>query len=275
MAKIKIAALQMGTVADKMKNLDTVGDYLEKIKDQRPDFVILPEMFCCPYNNECFPLYAEKEGGPVWQRLGAYAKEYGVYLIGGSVPEKDDEGRVYNTSYVFDPKGNQIGKHRKVHLFDIDVEGGQSFKESATLSPGNSYTVFDTGFGKMGLIICFDIRFPEIVRLSVDAGARVIFVPAAFNMTTGPAHWELSFRARALDNQVYMVGCAPMRDVNADYVSFGHSIVTDPWGAVAGELDEKEGALICELDLDYIDQVRRQLPLLSSRRTDLYKLDMI
>ena len=270
MSKIKIAALQMPTVTDKMENVGAVKDYLEKIKDEKPDFVILPEMFCCPYQTPNFPVYAEEEGGTVWQQLSAYAKQYGIYLIGGSMPEKDAEGNVYNTSYVFDREGKQIGKHRKAHLFDIDVKGGQTFKESDTLTVGDSDTVFDTEFGKMGVMICFDIRFPELSRMMVNDGAKVIFVPAAFNMTTGPAHWELSFRTRALDNQIYMVGCAPARDVSAGYISWGHSIVTDPWGTVLDILDEKEGILLAELDMDYEEQVREELPLLKSRRKDMY-----
>lgn len=272
MEKIKIAAIQMSTVADKMENVRTVKAYLEKIKDENPDFVILPEMFCCPYQTENFPIYAEKEGGPVWQQLSGYAKQYGIYLIGGSMPEKDAEGNVYNTSYIFDREGKQIGKHRKVHLFDIDVKGGQTFKESDTLTAGDSNTVFDTEFGKIGVMLCFDIRFPELSRMMVNDGAKVIFVPAAFNMTTGPAHWELSFRTRALDNQIYMVGCAPARDVSAGYISWGHSIVTDPWGRVTGMLDENEGILLAELDMDYEEQVREELPLLKSRRKDIYQL---
>ena len=272
MEKIKIAAIQMPTVADKMENVRTVKAYLEKIKDENPDFVILPEMFCCPYQTENFPIYAEKEGGPVWQQLSGYAKQYGIYLIGGSMPEKDAEGNVYNTSYIFDREGKQIGKHRKVHLFDIDVKGGQTFKESDMLTAGDSDTVFDTEFGKIGVMLCFDIRFPELSRMMVNDGAKVIFVPAAFNMTTGPAHWELSFRTRALDNQIYMVGCAPARDVSAGYISWGHSIVTDPWGRVTGMLDENEGILLAELDMDYEEQVREELPLLKSRRKDIYQL---
>lgn len=272
MEKIKIAAIQMPTVADKMENVRTVKTYLEKIKDENPDFVILPEMFYCPYQTENFPIYAEKEGGPVWQQLSGYAKQYGIYLIGGSMPEKDAEGNVYNTSYIFDREGKQIGKHRKVHLFDIDVKGGQTFKESDTLTAGDSDTVFDTEFGKMGVMLCFDIRFPELSRMMVNDGARIVFVPAAFNMTTGPAHWELSFRTRALDNQIYMVGCAPARDVSAGYISWGHSIVTDPWGRVTGMLDENEGILLAELDMDYEEQVREELPLLKSRRKDIYQL---
>lgn len=180
--------------------------------------------------------------------------------------------RVYNTAYVFDRSGRQIGKHRKVHLFDINVTGGQCFKESDTLSPGNSIGCFDTEFGKIGLCICYDFRFPETARLMAQDGAKVILVPAAFNMTTGPAHWELMFRQRAVESQCYVIGTAPARDTESSYVSWGHSIVVDPWGTVIAGMDEKEGILITELDLDYLDKVRRELPLLEHRRTDLYEL---
>ena len=184
MNKFRAAAIQMPTVEDKMENIKAVRHYLEQIKAQKVDFVVLPEMFCCPYQTEKFPEYAEEEGGSVWKALSAYAKEYNIYLVAGSVPEKDDEGRVYNTCYIFDRQGVQIGKHRKTHLFDIDVKGGQSFKESDTLTAGNSGTVFETEFGRMGVMICFDIRFPEFARMMVNDGAKMIFVPAAFNMTT-------------------------------------------------------------------------------------------
>ena len=229
---MKVAAIQMPTVKDKIQNIRTAGTYIEKIKAENPDFVILPEMFCCPYQTENFPVYAEKEGGPSWQAMSDYARKYHIYLIAGSMPEADDVGKVYNTSYIFDRDGKQIGKHRKAHLFDINVKNGQHFKESDTLTSGDHATVFDTEFGKMGVMICYDIRFPEFARTMVLDGARMIFVPAAFNMTTGPAHWELTFRARALDNQIYMLGCAPARDTQAGYISWGHSIVTDSWGKV-------------------------------------------
>ena len=269
---MKVAAIQMPTVEDKTENIRTAGKYIEKIKTESPDFVVLPEMFCCPYQTENFPVYAEKEGGPSWQAMSDYARKYHIYLIAGSMPEADDVGKVYNTAYIFDRDGKQIGKHRKAHLFDINVKNGQYFKESDTLTSGDHATVFDTEFGKMGVMICYDIRFPEFARTMVLDGARMIFVPAAFNMTTGPAHWELTFRARALDNQIYMLGCAPARDTQAGYISWGHSIVTDPWGKVMKQLDEKEGILIEEIDLDREDQIREQLPLLKHRKSEMYHL---
>ena len=176
------------------------------------------------------------------------------------MPERDGD-RIYNTSYVYDREGSLITKHRKIHLFDIDVPGGQYFKESDVLSPGEQVTVFDTEFGKMGVCICFDIRFPELFLEMRKMGVTMVFVPAAFNMTTGPAHWEVLFRSRAMDQQIYMLGCSPARDETASYVAYGHSILTDPWGRVVRELDEKEGLLSMDVDLSYAEAVRQQIPL--------------
>ena len=187
------------------------------------------------------------------------------------MPERDGDA-IYNTCYVFDPQGTQQAKHRKVHLFDIDVAGGQRFFESDTLSPGRQYTLVDTPFGKVGVAICFDVRFAELFRILALEGARLVVVPAAFNMTTGPAHWELLFRARALDNQCFLAGCAPARDETAGYVSYAHSLVCDPWGRVLAQAQAAPELLICDIDLAETDAVRAQIPVLRARRTDLYQL---
>ena len=188
---MKIALIQMSAQPKKEDSLAIARDYIKKAASEKADIAVLPEMFNCPYQTDNFPIYAEFEGGECWQELSKYAAENKIYLVGGSMPEKDDKGRVYNTCYVFDREGRQIGKHRKAHLFDIAVKGGQCFKESDTLTAGNRVSVFDTEFGRFGLEICYDIRFPEFARLTAMEGAKMIFVPAAFNMTTGPAHWEL------------------------------------------------------------------------------------
>ena len=281
--KMKIAILQTKVYAEKEKNIRQLEEILASGKTEEADLVTLPEMFACPYETGNFPLYAEAEGGPSWQALSALAKKYGIYLSAGSMPEAvkaksekaeapSEKDRVYNTAYVFDREGKQIGKHRKAHLFDINVEGGQCFKESDTLSPGERIGCFDTEFGKIGLCICYDFRFPETARLMALDGAKVILVPAAFNMTTGPAHWELMFRQRAVESQCYVIGTAPARDPDSSYISWGHSIAVDPWGTILTQMDEKEGIRIIEIDLDYADKVRRELPLLAHRRTDLYEL---
>ncbi|MGN0364299.1 MAG: carbon-nitrogen hydrolase family protein [Bilifractor sp.] len=264
---MRIAQIQSHVYADKQKNLDMLAQYLNRLEDSGVDLVTIGEMFTTPYETSCFPAYAEPEGGESWQCLADLARTHRIYLSAGTIPEVDAQGHVYNTAYVFDREGRQIAKHRKVHLFDIDVEGGQHFRESDTLTAGNTATVFDTEFCRMGLCICFDCRFPEIVREMVLAGAKLVLVPASFNMTTGPAHWELMFRSRALDNQCYMVGTSDARDPSFSYVSWGHSIVTSPWGDVVAQMDEKEGIQITDLDLPYVDKVRRELPLLRSLRS--------
>ncbi len=268
---MRIAQIQSHVYSDKMKNVEQLERRLEELAWQKPDLVMLGEMFCCPYETKLFPVYAEPEEGPVWRELSRLAKKHGVYLAAGSVPERDGEGRVYNTAYVFDRAGRQIGKHRKVHMFDIQVEGGQHFKESETLTPGDKCTVFDTEFGKVGLCICFDFRFPELARKMVLDGARLILVPAAFNMTTGPAHWELMFRGRAVDNQCFVAGTSCARDREAGYVAWGHTLLVSPWGDVIEEMDEREGVMVHDIDLSYADKVRAELPLLSARREEVYR----
>ncbi len=276
--KLKAAILQTKVFAEKEKNIRQLEEILASGKTEGADLVTLPEMFACPYETGNFPVYAEAEGGPSWQALSALAEKYGIYLSAGSMPElvkaqtDGEKDRVYNTAYVFGRDGKQIGKHRKAHLFDINVEGGQCFKESDTLSPGEKIGCFDTEFCRIGLCICYDFRFPETARLMAQDGAKIILVPAAFNMTTGPAHWELMFRQRAVESQCYVIGTAPARDLQSSYTSWGHSIAVDPWGKILTQMDEKEGIRIVELDLDYVDKVRQELPLLAHRRKDLYEL---
>ncbi len=269
MNKLTIAQLQTHVYSDKMENIEMLTPLFWQVQAYHADLVCLPEMFNCPYETPNFPVYAEKEGGPVWTALSRLAAKFHVYLSAGSVPECDGEGRVYNTAYVFDRNGKQIARHRKVHLFDINVKGGQCFKESDTLTAGDSATVFDTEFGKMGLCICYDFRFPELARRMALEGANVILVPAAFNMTTGPAHWEVMFRSRAVDNQVFTVGTSPSRDMDSSYHAWGHSIVVSPWGTVLGQMDEKTGFQITEIDLDEVGEIREQLPLLKHRMENL------
>ncbi len=271
--KLRIAQIQMRVSEDKKENLRRLAEQLDALDAEKPDLAAAGEMFCCPYETGLFPKYAEPEGGETWRTLSSLAKKHGIYLSAGTVPESDAAGRVYNTAYVFDREGRMIAKHRKMHLFDIDVKGGQTFRESETLTAGESVTVFDTEFGRMGLCVCFDIRFPELSRLMALQGARLILVPAAFNDTTGPAHWELCFRSRALDNQCFFVGTSDALDPAARYHAWGHSIVTSPWGEVIAQMDEKPGRMITELELDETDDIRAQLPLLSARRTDVYSME--
>lgn len=270
--KVRILQWQMRTANGADAALKSVEAACRRAKETGADLLALPEMFCCPYETAKFSEYAEEEGGAIFRGCASLAREYGVCLSAGSLPERGADGRVYNTAYVFDRAGERIAKHRKMHLFDVDVIGGQVFHESETLSAGDEVTVFDTEFGKLGLCICYDFRFPELGRLMALRGARLLLVPAAFNLTTGPKHWELMFRAQAMFHQVFAIGTAPARDAGASYQSWGHSIATDPWGAVLAQMEEQEGEQLVDVDLTETERVREQIPLLRHRRTDVYTL---
>ena len=268
---MKLALIQMSISGDSRENLCRAGDYIARAAELGADMAVLPEMFCCPYNTALFREYSEPEGGERSLLMAEIANKNKIWLVAGSVPESAANGKVYNTLYLYGRDGTLAAKHRKAHLFDIDIENGQSFKESEVLSCGNGLTTAETEFGTLGLAVCYDIRFPELFSQMAARGARLIIVPAAFNMTTGPAHWELTFRARALDNQAFVVGVAAARDNNAHYISYAHSIITSPWGEVLTQMDEKEGMIVYEIDLGEADRIRKQLPLLEHRRPDIYK----
>ena len=201
--ELKIAQIQMPVTADREENIRCACDMVRQAGDI--DMAVLPEMFCCPYDNACFRPYGEAEGGDA-------------------------------------------------------------------LTAGNSVTTFETPWGVVGVCVCFDFRFTELSELMVLAGAKLVVVPAAFNMTTGPAHWELLFRQRAVDGQCYTVGTSPARDTAAGYVAWGHSIVCDPWGTVVRQCDETPQTVVTTLDMERVEAVRQQLPILSARRTDVYEL---
>lgn len=268
----KIAICQMGATANKLENIDKAEKMIREAKENGAEIVVLPEIFNSPYDNKAFPVYAEVFPGETSARMMNVAKELGIYLVAGSIPENDG-GKIYNTSYFYNREGKMIARHRKMHLFDIDIKGGQYFKESDVLTPGDDFTVVDTDLGRIGLGICFDIRFPEYFRVMALEGAEVVILPAAFNMTTGPAHWELSARMRAVDNQVYMVCASPARNEDVGYVAYGNSIVTDPWGDVVSKAGIGEEILYADIDLDRVAQIREQLPLLKALRKDKYKLE--
>ena len=272
MSKIKIALCQMNVVDNKQENILKATSMIEEVASYDSNFVVLPEMFNCPYSNDKFIEYAEEEKtSPTIKSISKLAKKHKIYILAGSIPEKE-ESRIFNTSYLFDKTGNIIGKHRKMHLFDVDVKDGIYFKESDTLTPGNEFNVCECDFGTIGLGICYDIRFPQFAQINVKNGAQILVYPGAFNMTTGPAHWELLFRSRALDNQVFCIGVAPALNENASYHSYGHSIVVNPWGEVICQLKQNEELKIVEIDLNEIKKVRQEIPVLKNKRNDLYEI---
>ena len=259
---------------NKKENLDKAEAMILKAVKDDADIIVLPEMFNCPYENDKFIEYCEEEkSSETLNRISRLANDNNVYILAGSIPEKENND-IFNTSYLFDKNGEIIAKHRKMHLFDIDVKDKIYFKESDTLTAGNEFTVVNTEFGKIGIGICYDVRFPELARIMTEKGAELLIYPGAFNLTTGPAHWELLFRTRALDNQVFCIGVAPALDESANYNSYGHSIITNPWGEVIVEADYGEELLMADIDLKEIEKVREELPLIKNKRNDLYKLTL-
>lgn len=270
--KINVSVCQMMIGNDKDANLQKAGKLIAASAVRGADIVVLPEIFNAPYDVSLFPLYAESFPGPTTSFLAQIAKDHSICVVGGSILEKDDYGNIYNSSFVFDNDGELIGKHRKVHLFNIDIPGAITFQESAILSAGNTMTVVRYKSIYFGLMICFDCRFPELARLAALKGAKALIIPAAFNLTTGPAHWELLMRSRAVDNQVFVVAASPARNPKGNYKAWGHSMIVDPWGRILNEADEKEQILQAKLDISLVDKIRNELPLIKELRNDVYEL---
>lgn len=284
-AKFKIALCQMPITTSKDKNIDTAKSYIATSATKGAKLIILPECFNAPYSTSTFHEYAESITSTTSSRtiseMSTLAKEYGVHIVCGSIPEIDEATKkMYNTSITLSPAGQIIAKHRKAHLFDIAIPNKITFKESSVLSSGNTPTTFkiDEYDVIVGVSICYDIRFPELSAIQVrDYGACLLVIPGAFNMTTGPAHWELLIRARALDNQVYVAACSPARNDTNDgsYVAWGHSMIVDPWGKVIEQTDHQPSIIISEIDMDKVNEVRMNIPTSKQRRNDIYQLNHI
>lgn len=270
--KFKLALCQILTKDDKEYNVDKAIEFIKKASENNSDIVCLGEMFNTPYRTSLFIKNSEEEvNSYTLQKISEAAKENNVYVFAGSICEKNGD-KYYNTSYVFDREGNIIGKHRKLHLYDVDIKDKLKIRESDVLSSGSNITVIDTEFCKIGLAICYDMRFPEIFRMMLEKGANLIIVPAAFNTVTGSSHWNTLIKSRAVDNQVYVAAVSPARNYNENYIIYGHSKVCDPYGKTLGELDEKEGIIYCDIDLEYLNKVREELPILKHRRNDIYNI---
>ncbi|QNU65310.1 carbon-nitrogen hydrolase family protein [Ruminiclostridium herbifermentans] len=261
--KLRLGLCQMKVSDFKVDNLNKAVQMIESCKNEGANIAVLPEMFNCPYDTQKFPIYAEDlDKSETVTIISEAAKHNDIYVIAGSIPEIC-EGKYYNTCLVFDRTGKLIGKHRKVHLFDVNIKNGICFKESDILSSGNQVTVIETEYCKIGIAICFDIRFSDLYREMSKAGAKLIFTPGAFNMTTGPAHWELLVRTRALDNQLFHAAVSPARNIEASYIAYGNSMLCDPWGNVLARADEKEQIIISDIDLDMVDNIREQIPVVN------------
>jgi len=295
---LRVALVQLSVGADKAANLRHAESQIEAAVIDGANMVVLPEMFNCPYANSSFGPYSESmpdapttfssisSSTPSTLAMASVAKRLGIWLVAGSMPERASptdssplhatsghDFNLFNTCLVFNPDGDLIAKHRKVHLFDIDVPGRMTFKESDTLSAGETPTVFDTPWGRVGLGICYDVRFGEYAHVLMQRGAKMLIFPGAFNMTTGPAHWELLARARAVDNQLWVAVCSPARSKDGKgYQAWGHSSVVSPWGRVVATTEHHPDIVVADVEMSEAEEMRRNIPTSTQKRKDIYQV---
>jgi len=269
--KLLAAAVQMLASSDKEANLREAETRLRHAQALGAKLVVLPEVF-----NWRGPLKqrtaAEPIPGPTSNLMANLARELGIYLLAGSILEFVADGnKAYNTSLFFNPQGTLLAKYRKIHLFDVDVADGVAVLESEARLAGGEVVVAETEFCPVGLTICYDLRFPELYRRLVERGAQIIFVPSAFTSFTGQAHWEPLLRARAIENQVYIIAPDQVGHTPNSIPSYGHSMIVDPWGRILAEASDGPDVICAEIDLAYLAKVRSELPALSHRKDFLVR----
>ena len=269
----RIAALQTTSGDDIARNLDAAAELVDAAKTGGATLAALPE---------CFALMARDKrqlracaedfgGGAIQDFMRRLARESGLWLIAGSVPLRSaDASRVCNALLVFDDRGECRARYDKIHLFDIDLKGGEQHHESDYTMPGRACVTQASPAGVLGLSVCYDLRFPELYRRLVAAGATVLLVPSAFTVLTGRAHWETLLRARAIENACYVIAPAQVGAHSNGRVTYGHSVVIDPWGEVLAERADGTGVVFADLDDRRVANIRAQLPSLSHRRPDVF-----
>lgn len=264
-----IAVGQWPVLPEKRENLDRAASFLREAAERGASLCLLPEMFQTPYDLEAMEAGAEEATGPTLGLVRSLAAELSLTVVAGSFCERVG-GRLYNSCFVLGPDGAVLGAHRKIHLFDVRLETVR-MEESRILSAGDRPLVVDLPFCRLGVAICYDLRFPEVFRDFEARGAEVIALPAAFSRTTGEAHWHVLLRSRAVDYQVYVAAASPAPSPGSAYVAYGHSLVADPWGTVLAEAGEGTETIFAALSAPRLARVRAELPLLAHRRPDLYR----
>jgi deaminated glutathione amidase len=278
MSDLVIAAVQMTSGEDVHANLERCRELVREAATAGALIVGLPENFAYLGSSQDHRLAIAEElpfvsgaaghqAGPILTAMRALAHKAGVWLLLGGFPERGGEGtRIRNTSVLLDPEGTVVAVYRKLHLFDVDVPGGRRFRESETVEAGSDVVIASTPWGGLGLSICYDLRFPELYRAMAAQAARIVAVPSAFTYETGKDHWHVLLRARAIENQVYVMAPAQFGAHGPTRRSYGHALVVDPWGAVIAECGDHEGFALARLDFSYQDKVRAALPCLGHRR---------
>jgi len=266
---VRVAAVQMTSTDDVAANLAAARALVAEAADRGARLVGLPENFAfLRREGSAFPC-AQGLDGEIVGTLRELARMHRLWIVGGSFPEAlAGDARISNTSVLISDAGDVVAVYRKIHLFDVDLraQGGAEYRESATIAPGKETVVADTPFGRVGLSICYDLRFPELYRALAAGGARFLFVPSAFTRETGRDHWEPLLRARAIENQAFVVAPAQCGQHNEKRASHGRSLVVDPWGLVLAQAGDRPCVITAECDLSELERVRSALPALAHRR---------
>ena len=268
--ELTVAAVQMSSTPNKVENLTTAGRLLRAAAASGAELVALPELWSCHGLESAYHENAEPIPGETTNFLGNLARELGLYLLGGSILEGARESsKLHNTSTLFRPDGELAAVYRKIHLFDVKAPD-REYLESGTIVPGEEMVTAKAGTATLGLSVCYDVRFPELYRLLALQGAEVLMVPAAFTLQTGKDHWELLLRARAVENQAFVVAPAQWGQKADGRWTYGRSLIVDPWGTVLAQCPDRDGFALATLDLGYLDRLRQDFPVLANRRPAAY-----
>jgi predicted amidohydrolase len=267
---MRTAAVQLNSTADKPRNLEIAGRLVREAAASGADFVVLPEKWTLLGSAEDLEAGAEPLEGESISAARSWARELGIDLLAGSFAERQDSGKLANTSVLISREGEIGAVYRKIHMFDVDV-GGVAYRESETEEPGEEIVLGEAGGVEVGMTVCYDLRFPELYRVLAVRGARIITVPSAFTAETGRDHWEVLLRARAIENQAFVVAANQTGQAPPHYDSYGHSLIADPWGRVLDEVADGEGVAIADLDFAEQDRIRASLPSLANRRPHIYE----
>lgn len=266
----RIAGIQMTSGHEVKENLVQAGKLIQQAVDEGAQLVVLPEMFAIMGLDQLDKVkYKEVLGqGPIQDFLHNQAEKHKIWLVGGTIPIATvDENKVRASCLVFNDKGERVAKYDKIHLFDVTLTGKQEvYSESKTTEPGDSVVVIQTPFGKLGLAVCYDLRFPEMFRLMHLQGVEIIALPSAFTYTTGAAHWEILVRARAIENLTYIIAAGQTGAHPNSRKTYGNSMIVNPWGEIKAILPQEPGVVVAEMHLDFLHQLRSEFPALSHRR---------
>lgn len=268
---MKVAAIQLNSISDKPENLKKISDFIVKAANDGAELVSLPE-YCNFMGRDTDKIEnAEKiPDGETTTLLGELAKENNLYVHVGSIVERYNDEKSYNTSFIIHPNGTLLDKYRKIHLFDIEIKGMSRYKESDSIQGGTNPVMTSLSFGKAGLSICYDLRFAELYRKYALHGAKILFIPAAFTRYTGMLHWESLLRARAIENQCYVIAAGQFGKYLPEKECYGNSMIIDPWGTVIARASEGEGIIMAELRGELIRSARESIPCLQHRRPEIY-----